>query len=73
MVCYGRAITSSQVGTITPPMGFCVYSAKAVAEPDVSLADVFAGSMPFLVMDIIVLIILVAFPIISTFLVSLML
>lgn len=66
------AITSSQVGTITPPMGFCIYTAKAVAEPDVSLTDIFAGSMPFLVMDIIVLIILIAFPAISTFLVSLM-
>lgn len=67
------AITSSQVGTITPPMGFCVYASKAVAEPDVSLGDIFRGSMPFLIMDAVVLVILLLAPAISIALPSLML
>lgn len=66
------AIVASQVGTITPPMGLCVFAAKAVAEPDVTTEDVFSGSMPFLAMEMVALGLLVAFPAISTFFPSLM-
>jgi len=66
------AIVSSQIGTITPPMGFCVFAAKAVAESDVSTEDVFAGSLPFFFMELAVLGIMIAFPTISTFFPSLM-
>jgi tripartite ATP-independent transporter DctM subunit len=66
------AIVASQIGTITPPMGLCVFAAKAVAGPDVSTQDVFAGSFPFFLMELVVLGVMVAFPVISTFFPSLM-
>jgi tripartite ATP-independent transporter DctM subunit len=65
------AIVTSQIGTITPPMGLCVFAAKAVAGPDVSTEDVFKGSFPFFVMELVVLAVMIAFPVISTFFASL--
>jgi tripartite ATP-independent transporter DctM subunit len=50
-----------EVGLITPPVGFNVYVIKSIA-PEVPLEDVFRGVFIFIVMQIIVLILLVAFP-----------
>lgn len=66
------AIFSTQIGTITPPVGICVYATKAVAPPEVSLEDVFSGTFPFLIMELLVLVLIIAFPIISTGLVRLL-
>ena len=59
-------ITATQVGIITPPVGLSVYTSKAVAEPDVTLEDIFAGVVPFLVLGIVLLVVLIVFPEIST-------
>ncbi len=61
-------IMAIEIGMITPPVGLCVYGAKAVAEPDVSLEDVFAGSAPFFLVSLAVLILLIFFPPLSTIL-----
>jgi len=66
------AILAMHVGLITPPVGLDVYAAQGVAEPDVSIEDVFAGSMPFFVATLVALVIIIAFPWLSTFLPSLM-
>lgn len=55
-------IMAIEIGMITPPVGLCVYGAKAVAEPDVTLEDVFAGMMPFFYASLAALVIMVAFP-----------
>ena len=55
-------IMAIEIGMITPPVGLCVYGAKAVAEPDVTLEDVFAGMMPFFWASLAALVIMVAFP-----------
>ena len=60
-------ILATQIGTITPPVGICVYSAKAVAPPEISLEDIFRGVLPFFIMELIAMAIIIAFPIISTF------
>jgi C4-dicarboxylate transporter DctM subunit len=65
-------IMAIEIGMITPPVGLCVYGAKAVAEPDVTLEDVFAGSFPFFVVSMVVLLLLVFFPPLSTILPALM-
>jgi C4-dicarboxylate transporter DctM subunit len=59
-------ILATQIGLITPPVGMSVYAVKAVAGPDYSLGDIFRGCMPFLYMMIVALAIVIAFPIIST-------
>ena len=60
------------VGAVTPPVGLCVYAVKGVAESDVSLEDLFRGSLPFFFAMLIALVILIAFPAISTTLPGLM-
>jgi tripartite ATP-independent transporter DctM subunit len=61
-------ILAIHVGLITPPVGLNVYAVKAVAEPDVSLEDVFRGTIPFFFMMLLALAIIIAFPILSTWL-----
>jgi tripartite ATP-independent transporter DctM subunit len=64
-------ITSVEVGLITPPFGLNLFAAKGVAEPDVKLEDIVRGIIPFLIAELISLILLFAFPSLSTFLPSL--
>lgn len=59
------------IGTITPPVGICVYVTAGVAK-DVPLGTIFKGATPFWVAKILLAIILTIFPEIVTFLPSLM-
>ena len=61
----------TQMGTITPPVGVCVYVVGGMAR-DVPLEKIFRGSMPFLWMLVLAAILLTAFPKIATFLPELM-
>jgi len=63
-------ITSVEIGLITPPVGLNLYAAKGVAESDVSLEDIISGIMPYFVAEILCLVILFSFPILSTYLPS---
>jgi C4-dicarboxylate transporter, DctM subunit len=55
-----------QIGIITPPFGLSVFTVKAVAEPDVSVEDVFSGSMPYFYALCVGIAILLIFPQIIT-------
>jgi C4-dicarboxylate transporter, DctM subunit len=57
----------TQMGTITPPVGVCVYVVGGI-ERDVPLESVFKGSMPFLVGMILAALIVLAVPQIATWL-----
>jgi len=59
------------IGTITPPVGICVYVTAGVAK-DVLLGTIFKGAVPFWVAKIILAILLTIFPEIVTFLPGLM-
>ncbi len=61
-----------EVGLITPPVGLNVYAAKSVAPADVKLEDIFRGVFPFFLSMLAVLVIMIAFPEIGTFLPRLM-
>lgn len=61
-------IVAIHIGMITPPVGLCVYGAKAVAESDVSLEDIFVGVIPFFLVSLLALILLIFLPSLSTFL-----
>lgn len=61
-------ILAIEIGMLTPPVGLCVYAAKAVAEKDVTLEDVFRGSIPFFAVSMVGLLIFILFPALSTFL-----
>ncbi|MCX5812362.1 MAG: TRAP transporter large permease [Proteobacteria bacterium] len=65
------AVLMMEAGLITPPVGLNVYTIAGIAK-DVPMADIFRGSMPFLLAIIITTIILTIFPIIALYLPSLM-
>lgn len=64
MVC----ILALHMGGLTPPVGLCVYSVKAVAPPDTNVMGIFKGAMPYLLMMILVTILFIFVPGLSTFL-----
>ncbi len=63
-------IVAIEIGMITPPVGLCVYAAKAVAEKDVSLEDIFRGTLPFFIVSMAALLIFILYPPLSTYLPS---
>lgn len=63
------AVLTTQIlnlGTLTPPFGLCVYTVKAVAGPEATIEGVFKGTLFTYWAVIGTLIILVAFPVVST-------
>ncbi|MFH1060130.1 MAG: TRAP transporter large permease [Pseudomonadota bacterium] len=66
-------IMSIEAGLITPPVGLNVYGAYAVAEPDVTLEQIFQGVLPFFLSVWVVIALLIFFPSFSTALPTLML
>ena len=63
------AVLTVELGLITPPMGMNIFVIKAAA-PHIKLADMFRGVAPFIVSDLVRLVVLVAFPAISLVLLS---
>lgn len=61
-----------EIGLLTPPVGLNVYVIKSVVGPEVSLETIFKGVGWFLVCEVLVVVLLVAFPQISLFLPSMM-
>jgi C4-dicarboxylate transporter, DctM subunit len=57
---------------LTPPVGFNAFVVNSAAGGAVSLEDVFAGIIPFLVLESIVMILLISFPQITLWLPSMM-
>jgi C4-dicarboxylate transporter DctM subunit len=57
-----------EIGLITPPVGLNVFAAKTIAGDRISLEQIFTGVSWFLVCELIVLGLLVAFPQIALFL-----
>jgi C4-dicarboxylate transporter DctM subunit len=60
-------VMTVELGLIHPPVGMNVFVIKTVV-PDVSFATIFAGVLPFIVTDILRLVILIAFPILALWL-----
>ena len=60
-------VMTVELGLIHPPVGMNVFVIKSVVQ-DVSFATIFKGVVPFIVTDLIRLVILIAFPIIALWL-----
>ncbi len=58
------ALKLTEIGAITPPVGLNVFAIKGAIpkEIDVSTEEIYRGCIPFILVDIAVLILLVAFP-----------
>jgi len=62
-------VMTVELGLIHPPVGMNVFVIKSVVK-DVSFTTIFKGVIPFVVTDILRLTILIAFPVIATYLPS---
>ena len=64
-------VIATEIGLLTPPLGIAVYVVHStLARPDISLKDIFVGSAPFALAMLFVLILVIAYPPIATYLVS---
>ena len=60
-------VIGAEIGLLTPPLGIsCFVIKSSLNDPDISLKDVFFGAFPFAVIMLLVLILLIAFPVLST-------
>ncbi len=55
-------VVNMEMAGLTPPVGFNLYVVKSIVPEDVTLADIIRGAIPFVVVELVFLIILVIFP-----------
>jgi len=60
-------VMTVELGLIHPPVGMNVFVIKSVIK-DVSMSTIFVGVLPFVVTDLIRLVILILFPLLATWL-----
>ena len=59
-------VIGAEIGLLTPPLGISCFVIKAtLADHDVSLRDVFVGALPFAAIMLAVLVLIIAFPVLS--------
>ncbi len=57
------SVVAVEIGLLTPPLGITVYVVKSTLnDPRVTLNDIFAGAFPFVIIMMLVVVLLVAFP-----------
>jgi tripartite ATP-independent transporter DctM subunit len=62
-------VVAVEIGLLTPPFGVSVYTVKsALNDARITVWDIFAGAFPFVLVMVVVLAVLVAFPALSTWL-----
>lgn len=60
-------VIGAEIGLLTPPLGISCFVIKStIDDPRITLKDVFMGALPFAGVMLIVLLILIEFPILST-------
>ncbi|AKS45353.1 TRAP transporter, DctM subunit [Octadecabacter temperatus] len=60
-------VIGAEIGLLTPPLGISCFVIKSTLNnPNITLKDVFLGSFPFAVLMLLVLILLIQYPVLST-------
>jgi tripartite ATP-independent transporter DctM subunit len=65
-------LLNAEMALTTPPFGTSLFAVKAAAPPDTTMRDVYVSALPFLGCDLVVLIILIAFPAVALWLPNLL-
>ena len=65
-------VVNMELAEISPPLGLNLYVMKGIAPSEVELNDILSGAIPFMVLDVIGLILIIAFPQLVTWLPSTM-
>ena len=61
-----------QLGLLLPPHGLLLMTMKGVAPPQVTMAHIFQAVLPYIAMSIVLLLVIIAFPAIATWLPNLL-
>jgi tripartite ATP-independent transporter DctM subunit len=71
MVWYGVVLGANlQTSFLTPPFGFALFYLRGVAPPEVKTTDIYRGVIPFILLQLLVLVLIITFPGIVGFLPS---
>ncbi|MGB3534743.1 MAG: TRAP transporter large permease subunit [Microcoleaceae cyanobacterium] len=69
LVWFGVVLGANiQTSFLTPPFGFALFYLRGVAPPEVTTEDIYQGVIPFITLQLIVLLLLILFPQIVSFL-----
>lgn len=71
LVWYGVILGANlQTSFLTPPFGFALFYLRGVAPATVKTTDIYRGAIPFILLQILVLLLIIIFPALVTFLPS---
>ena len=60
-------VLAVEIGLLTPPFGISVFTVKsAINDPKVSVESIFLGTLPFVIIMLLVLVLIIAFPVLTT-------
>ncbi len=59
-----------QTSFLTPPVGFAIFYIKGVAPPEIKVTDIYRGVTPYIILQLLGLVLVFAFPAIVTWLPS---
>ena len=63
LVWYGVVLGANlQTSFLTPPFGFALFYLRGVAPPEVKTEDIYRGAIPFILLQLLVLILIIIFP-----------
>jgi TRAP-type C4-dicarboxylate transport system permease large subunit len=63
LVWFGIVFTIlMEMAVLTPPVGLNLYVIQGVSRGSVSVADVIVGSMPFIVAQVLLIVVIIMFP-----------
>ncbi|MFM2060796.1 MAG: hypothetical protein RLZZ507_466 [Cyanobacteriota bacterium] len=72
LVWYGVILGANlQTSFLTPPFGFALFYLRGVAPPEVTTGDIYRGVIPFILLQLLVVLLIIIFPGIVSFLPSL--
>ncbi|MGK7881603.1 MAG: TRAP transporter large permease subunit [Crocosphaera sp.] len=72
LMWYGVILAANlQTSFLTPPFGFALFYLRGVAPPELKTEDIYRGAIPFILLQLLVLILIIIFPSIVSFLPSL--
>ena len=72
LVWYGVIIGANlQTSFLTPPFGFALFYLRGVAPPQMKTEDIYRGAIPFILLQLLVLVLIITFPQLVSFLPSL--
>ena len=65
-------VINMEIGYMTPPLGFNLFYLKAIVPPGITMKDIYQSVIPFVLLEILALVILMIFPQIVTYLPNLL-